>query len=133
MINGVHGVIYSRNAEALRTFLRDTLAFPSIDAGEGWLLFGLPPAELGIHPADEVNHHELWLMCDDLRETVRQLKAKGVDCSSINKEDYGLSATIKLPGGDELGVFQPNHPTALQLTRKKPPARTVTPGRRRSK
>lgn len=119
MINGVHGVIYSKDAGALRAFLRDTLGFPSVDAGEGWLLFGLPPAELGIHPADEVNHHELWLMSDDLKTTVRQLKDKGVQCSNIVKEDYGLATTIKLPAGDELGLFQPNHPTALGLNKKK--------------
>jgi len=127
MINGIHGVIYTKDAEGVRAFFQDTLGFPSVDAGHGWLLFSLPPAELGIHPADKDNHQELWLMCDDITKTVEQLRNKGVQFSGpINNESFGLVTAIKLPGGDELGLFQPEHPTALHLrVRKSPKKRRI--------
>jgi catechol 2,3-dioxygenase-like lactoylglutathione lyase family enzyme len=116
MINGIHGVIYTKDAEGVRAFFRDTLGFPFVDAGRGWLLFGLPPAELGIHPADKDNHQELWLMCDDIKETVEELKDKGVQFSGpISDEGFGPVTALKLPGGGELGLFQPEHPTALHF------------------
>jgi catechol 2,3-dioxygenase-like lactoylglutathione lyase family enzyme len=116
MINGIHAVIYTKDAEDVRAFFRDTLGLPFVDAGHGWLLFGLPPAELGIHPADKDNHQELWLMCDNIKETVEQLKNKGVRFNGlISDEGFGLVTAIKLPGGGEIGLFQPKHPTALHL------------------
>lgn len=114
MITGVHALIYSAEAEALRRFFRDTLGFSSVDAGEGWLIFALPPAELGVHPADEDIHHKLYLTCDDIQATVEALKAKGVEFSgTIIDEGWGLVARAKIPGAGELGIYQPRHATAL--------------------
>src|SRR5216117_42029 len=104
MINGVHAVIFSKDADSLRAFLRDVLDFPSVDAGGGWLIFALPPAELAAHPADADGHHELYLMCDDVHATVDELKAKGVDFARpVSDEGFGRMTAIRLPGGGELG------------------------------
>jgi predicted enzyme related to lactoylglutathione lyase len=112
MISGVHGVIFTRDADGVRAFFRDVLEFSSVDAGEGWLIFALPPAELAAHPADdEAGHHELYLICDDARTTVDELKRKGVEFSRpISDEGFGLMTAIKLPGGAELGLYEPRHP-----------------------
>lgn len=116
MINGIHGVIYTRDAEGVRAFFKDKLGYPFVNAGHGWLIFALPPAELGIHPIDKGGHHELWLMCDDLKKTVAQLTAKGVEFNGpMTDEGFGYVTAIKMPGGGELGLFQPKHPTALHL------------------
>ncbi|MGH9866480.1 MAG: VOC family protein [Candidatus Acidiferrales bacterium] len=116
MINGVHALIYAKDAEKVRAFFRDILSFPSVDAGRGWLIFALPPAELGIHPADAAERHEFYLMCDDIAVTVEDLKGKGVEITRpIEDERFGLVTAIKIPGGGELGLYQPKHPTALGL------------------
>jgi predicted enzyme related to lactoylglutathione lyase len=116
MITGVHGLIYSPAADQVRAFFRDVLEFPSVDAGGGWLIFALPPAELGIHPA-EVNSHELYLMCDDIEATRTELSAKGVEFSGpVTDAGFGRVATIILPGGSELAVYEPRHPTALDMS-----------------
>jgi catechol 2,3-dioxygenase-like lactoylglutathione lyase family enzyme len=115
MINGAHAVIYTKDAEALRGFLRDTLGFPGVDAGGGWLIFALPPAELAAHPTDGDGHHELYLMCDDIESTVDELTGKGVEFTGpVSDEGFGLMTAIKLPGGGELGLYEPRHPTPLQ-------------------
>ena len=115
MINGAHAMIFSRETEAVRAFLRDTLEFPSVDAGGGWLIFALPPAELAAHPTEGDLHHELYLMCDDIQTTVEELTAKGVEFTGpVSDEGFGLVTAIKLPGGGELGLYEPRHPTALQ-------------------
>jgi predicted enzyme related to lactoylglutathione lyase len=112
MITGVHGVIFTRDADGVRAFFRDVLEFSSVDAGKGWLIFALPPAELAAHPAEEAGHHELYLMCDDAHATVDELKRKGVEFSRpISDEGFGLMTAIKLPGGGELGLYEPRHPT----------------------
>jgi predicted enzyme related to lactoylglutathione lyase len=114
MITGVHAVIFTSDAERDRAFFRDVLELPSVDAGGGWLIFALPPAELAAHPADEGGGHELYLMCDDVHATVAELKAKGVDVAgSISDEGFGLVTAIRLPGGGELGLYQPKHPSPL--------------------
>jgi predicted enzyme related to lactoylglutathione lyase len=114
MITGVHAVIFTRDAERDRAFFRDVLEFPSLDAGGGWLIFALPPAELAAHPAEQGGQHELYLMCDDVEATVAQLIAKGVDVARpISDEGFGLVTAIRLPGGDELGLYQPTHPSPL--------------------
>jgi catechol 2,3-dioxygenase-like lactoylglutathione lyase family enzyme len=114
MITGVHAVIFTRDAERDRAFFRDVLELPSVDAGGGWLIFALPPAELAAHPAEEGGGHELYLMCDDVHATVAELKAKGVDVAgSISDEGFGLVTAIRLPGGGELGLYQPKHPSPL--------------------
>jgi Glyoxalase/Bleomycin resistance protein/Dioxygenase superfamily len=122
MITGIHGIIFSKDADALRAFLRDVLEFPSVDAGESWLIFALPPAELAAHPADEAGHHELYLMCDDVQTTVDELKRKGVEFNrSISDEGFGLLTAIKLPGGGELGLYEPRHPTPNPSPRAETP------------
>jgi catechol 2,3-dioxygenase-like lactoylglutathione lyase family enzyme len=113
MITGVHALIFSPEAEAVRAFLRDTLGFSGVDAGGGWLIFALPPAELGVHP-DPGHRQELYLMCDDIEQTVEELSAKGVEFTGpVKDERFGRVAVIRMPGGGELAVYQPNHPTAI--------------------
>jgi hypothetical protein len=115
MIFGAHTVIHSKDAAADRAFLRDVLGFASVDAGHGWLIFALPPAEIAVHPADENNRHELYFMCDDLHTEVAALAAKSVSCSEIQEAIWGSIVKIKLPGGGEVGLYQPRHPTALDI------------------
>ena len=110
MITGVHAIIYSPAADEVRAFFRDVLEFPSVDAGNGWLIFGLPPAELAAHPTDGGARHELYLMCDDLDATTAELKAKGVQTGPVHEERWGSITTVTLPGGTELGLYQPKHP-----------------------
>jgi len=116
MITGVHAVIFTTDAEADRAFFRDMLELPSVDAGGGWLIFALPPAELAAHPADEGGRHELYLMCDDIRATIDDLTAKGVAFDGpVGDEGFGLLTTVRLPGGGALGLYEPRHPTPLAL------------------
>ena len=111
MITGAHAIVYSRDADADRAFFRDVLGFPSVDAGGGWLIFALPPAELAAHPADAGGRHELYLMCDQIESTVADLKAKGVEFTApVSDEGFGLLTSLKLPGGGELGLYEPRHP-----------------------
>jgi catechol 2,3-dioxygenase-like lactoylglutathione lyase family enzyme len=113
MINGVHALIFTAQAEEVRAFFADVLGFPSVDAGGGWPIFRLPPAELGVHPHDGEDRHELYLMCDDIHGTVAELEARGVEFAGpINDEGFGQVARVRLPGGGELAVYQPRHPTA---------------------
>ena len=113
MISGAHVIVYSKDAEADRAFFRDVLGFPSVDAGHGWLIFALPPAEAAFHPAEENDRHELYFMCDDLKGEMSALKKKGVACSDIHNERWGSITKISLPGGGTMGLYQPKHPTAL--------------------
>jgi catechol 2,3-dioxygenase-like lactoylglutathione lyase family enzyme len=117
MITGLHAILYSPEADKVRAFLRDVLGFKSVDAGHGWLIFAAPPAELAAHPIEEREkpHHELYLMCDDLPATMKELSAKGVQCSAVTEARWGSITSIQLPGGGELGLYQPRHPTALSL------------------
>jgi hypothetical protein len=115
MINGVHAIVYSKNVEAVRAFLHDVLELPSVDAGGGWPIFALPPAELAAHPTDGDTQFELYLMCTDINTTAEELKAKGVEFSNpISDQGWGLLTSIKLPGGGELGLYEPRHPTPLR-------------------
>jgi catechol 2,3-dioxygenase-like lactoylglutathione lyase family enzyme len=109
MITGAHTVLYSSDADALRAFFRDVLGFPSVDAGDGWLIFGLPPAELAAHPGEKPGS-ELYLMCDDLEATMADLRAKGVELGPVSDQGWGRVTTIALPGGGELGLYEPRHP-----------------------
>ena len=114
MITGVHALVFSRDAEAVRAFFRDVLGLPSVDAGGGWLIFALPPAELAAHPAEQSGAQELYLMCDDIAATVEELKAKGVEFATpVTEQGFGLMTRLKLPGGGELGLYEPRHPTAI--------------------
>jgi hypothetical protein len=115
VINGAHLIVYSRDPEADRAFFRDTLGYHHVDAGRGWLIFQLPPAELALHPTDGQPAHELFLMCDDLADTMAELTAKGVEFTTpATQQRWGLSTTIRLPGGGELGLYQPSHPVAIR-------------------
>ena len=114
MIFGTHLILYSRDAEADRAFLRDVLGFSSVDAGRGWLIFALPPAEAAVHPAEENSGHELYLMSNDLAADVAALEIKGVFCTEVHKERWGSVTRVKLPGGGQVGLYQPTHPLAIQ-------------------
>jgi predicted enzyme related to lactoylglutathione lyase len=112
VITGAHAIIYSRDADGVRAFFRDVLELPSVDAGHGWLIFALPPAEVAAHPTDDAARSELYLMCDDIHATVAELEAKGVEFARpIAEERWGLVTAIKLPGGAEVGLYEPRHPT----------------------
>src|SRR5690349_19609123 len=113
MISGAHVIIYSKDADADRAFFRDVLQFPAVDAGRGWLIFALPPAELGIHPAEGAESHELYLMCDDLEGTLADLETKGVrPVRPISDQGWGRVTSIEIAEGVELGLYEPRHPTA---------------------
>jgi catechol 2,3-dioxygenase-like lactoylglutathione lyase family enzyme len=113
MIFGAHVVLYSKNAEADRDFLRDVLGLAHVDAGHGWLIFALPPGEVAVHPAEENGRHELYLMCDDLAAETAALGVKGVECSEVNQERWGSITRILLPGGGQVGLYEPRHPVAI--------------------
>jgi len=111
MISGAHVIIFSSEADAVRAFLRDVLEFPSVDAGDGWPVFALPPAELAAHPTDDAGHHELYLMCDDIEAAIGELERKGVEISRpISEERWGRVSAIRMPDGNDLRLYQPNHP-----------------------
>jgi catechol 2,3-dioxygenase-like lactoylglutathione lyase family enzyme len=116
MIFGAHVIVYSKDAMADRLFFRDVLGLASVDAGQGWLIFALPPAEAAVHPAEEHDRHELYFMCDDLKTEIRALGEKGVRCSDVQEARWGSTSKIRLPGGGVVGLYQPKHPTALALT-----------------
>lgn len=111
VITGTHAIIYNKDAQALRDFFRDVLEFDSVDAGGGWLIFALPPAELGVHPTEaEGGGHELYLMCDDITATVKALEGKGVEfVRPIEDAGWGQVTAMRLPGGGELGIYEPRH------------------------
>jgi catechol 2,3-dioxygenase-like lactoylglutathione lyase family enzyme len=130
MINGVHVLLYAQGADAARAFLRDVLGLASIDSGGGWLLFAAPPTELAVHPLgdedsdDPVDGLELYFMCDDIEGTTAELKSKGVEITKpIADEGYGLFTAFRVPGGSEVGLYEPRHPTALHLTESAAPKR----------
>jgi catechol 2,3-dioxygenase-like lactoylglutathione lyase family enzyme len=117
MINGAHVVIFSKNAEADRAFFRDMLKLSAVDAGHGWLIFAMPPAEAAIHDSEHNDKHEVYFMCDDIVETRKDLKAKNVNVSDIHEERWGKVATFTLPGGGKIGVYEPKHPSPLNLSK----------------
>jgi catechol 2,3-dioxygenase-like lactoylglutathione lyase family enzyme len=114
MIIGVHAIVFSTDAEADRAFFADVLGLASVDAGGGWPIFELPPAELAAHPDDAGDRHELYLMCDDIHATVAELRGKGAQIEGdVADEGWGLLTTIRLPGGGRLGLYEPRHPSPL--------------------
>ena len=115
MISGAHVVVYSKNVEADRAVFRDVLRFKSVDAGHGWLIFALPPAEAAFHRSDENGPHELYFLCDSLKAEMASLAKKGVTCSEVEEARWGSITKMRLPGGGEVGLYQPKHPTALGL------------------
>jgi len=118
MIFGAHVIVYSKDSTADRGFFRDVLGFSSVDAGHGWLIFGLPPAEAAVHPDEGNDRHELYFMCDDLKAEISTLGKKGVQCSEVQEARWGSITHIRLPGGGEVGLYQPKHPTAFAVSSK---------------
>lgn len=115
MFIGVHSLIFTKDAEAARAFFRDVLEFPWVNAGDGWLVFALPPTEVGLHPEDGDRDHELHLLCDDLRATVARLQAKGVKLiEPIHEEEWGIATRIEVPGDAWIGIYQPKHPLVFE-------------------
>lgn len=115
MITGIHAVVFSPQAEKVRGFFADVLGMSSADAGAGWLIFALPPAELAVHPASGESHHELYLMCDDIQATLDELRRKGAEVSQgVSDQGWGLLAALRLPDGSEFPLYQPRHPSPLQ-------------------
>jgi hypothetical protein len=109
MIHGAHVILYSQNAEADRAFFRDVLEYPFADAGHGWLIFALPPAEVAIHPSEKNDVHELYLMCDDVKALVAKMESQNIRCSPITEQGWGSLTSLTLPGGGKLGIYQPKH------------------------
>ena len=129
MITGTHILFYSEKPEVDRAFFRDILGLRTVDAGEGWLIFGMPPAEAGIHPTEGESRPPMhggrhllgavvYLMCDDLLAQIKELESKKVSCSAVEKAPWGMKTTLLLPSGGELGLYQPRHPTAIDLKSK---------------
>jgi len=111
VITGMHAIVFSPRAEQVRAFFADVLGFPSADAGGGWLIFALPPAELAVHPAEDAGRYELYLMCDDIHATLAELRGKGVEVArDVSDQRWGLVAAIRLPDGSELPIYEPRHP-----------------------
>jgi hypothetical protein len=109
MITGAHSIIYSTNPEADRAFLRGVLKLTSVDVGDGWLIFGLPPAEVAVHPSDKNDVHEFYLMCDDVNRFVAEMEKHGIVTSPVEDAGWGLLTQVTLPGGGMLGVYEPRH------------------------
>jgi catechol 2,3-dioxygenase-like lactoylglutathione lyase family enzyme len=115
MISGAHVIIYSRDVDADRAFFRDVLQFPAVDAGRGWLIFALPPAEVAMHPAEGNPSHELYLMCPDLKAVLASLQTKQVRFEPPAEARWGTVVHLELPSGARIGLYQPKHATALSL------------------
>jgi catechol 2,3-dioxygenase-like lactoylglutathione lyase family enzyme len=112
VITGLHAIVFSPQAEQVRAFFTDVLGMSSVDAGGGWLIFALPPAELAVHPADSEGHHQLYLMCDDIRATLAELRSKGVEVAQdVSDQGWGLLAAIRLPDGSQFPIYEPRHPS----------------------
>ena len=116
MIVGAHSIIYSKNPEADRIFLRDILKLPNVDVGDGWLIFGLPPAEVAVHPSDHNDVHEFYLMCSDVEALVGDLSRRGVACSPVQNRGWGLLTQVDMPGGGKLGIYQARHQRPAPMT-----------------
>lgn len=112
-IIGLHALMYSKQDDATRRFFRDVLGWSGVDAGRGWLIFAAPPTELAVHPAEETEHHELYLMCDDIDRTIRELREKGVEAGPIHDQPWGRLTELRLPSRQKLGMYEPRHPTAI--------------------
>ena len=127
MINGAHSIIYSTNPDADRAFLRDVLKLPSIDVGGGWLIFGLPPAEVAVHPSAENDVHEFYLMCEDLKSFVTEMEERGIICGPVQNPGWGMLTQVTLPGGGKLGVYQPRHARPRPMNTRKTAVKKAVP------
>ena len=119
MINGAHMIIYTKDAEADRTFFRDVLKWPHVDAHDGWLIFAMPPSEIAFHPVmDDGEKHEIYLMCEDVEALAAQMTEAGYTCTDISDEGWGRLTCVTLPGGSQLGIYQPRHASPLTATQE---------------
>ena len=109
MIIGVHSIIFSTNPDGDRAFFRDVLKLTHVDVGDGWLIFGLPPAEVAVHPSDKNDVHEFYFMCDDVEALVAEMKKSDIACEPVQNQGWGLLTHLTLPGGGRLGIYQPRH------------------------
>src|SRR5262249_14011824 len=119
MIIGAHSIIYSTKPDADRAFLKDILKFTHVDVGEGWLIFGLPPAEVAVHPSEENNLHEFYLMCDNIEDFVTEMTKHAIACAPVQNQGWGLLTQLELPSGGKLGVYQPRHARPKAMAAKK--------------
>jgi catechol 2,3-dioxygenase-like lactoylglutathione lyase family enzyme len=115
MFSGAHVILYSRDADADRAFIRDVLGFAGVDAGDGWLIFRLPPAELAVHPTEGESKAEFYLMCEDIEALMSRLRADGVTCGPVTDQGWGLLGSVGLPSGANLSIYEPRHPLAHDL------------------
>jgi catechol 2,3-dioxygenase-like lactoylglutathione lyase family enzyme len=126
MISGAHAILYSKDPEADRAFLRDVLALPHVDVGGGWLIFGLPPSEVAVHPSDDDDVHELYFLCDDVAAFVVAMTERGITCDPVHALDWGYLTNVRLPGGGKIGVYEPRHarpaPAPVKARARKPAA-----------
>jgi hypothetical protein len=129
MIVGGHSILYSANAEADRAFLRDVLKLPHVDVGHGWLIFGLPPAEIAVHPSDGDDHHEFYFMVDDVKAFVAEMETHHIACAPVSDQGWGLLTSVSLPSGGRLGVYQARHARPNQVA----PANRKAANRRAAK
>ncbi len=123
MIVGAHSIIYSKNPEADRAFLRDVLKLPNVDVGEGWLIFGLPPAEVAVHPSRKNDVHEFYLMCDNVEAFIADMRKHKIACAPAQNMGWGALTQISLPGGGNLGVYSPRHARPKAIRTRKPAKR----------
>ena len=128
MIIGAHSILYSKKPDADRAFLRDVLKLPNVDIGGGWLIFGLPPAEVAVHPSDENDVHEFYLMCDDVEGFIAEMGKRGIACGPVHNQGWGLLTQITLPGGGKLGVYQPRHARPKTMSARRPRKKPVGRG-----
>lgn len=122
MIIGAHSILYSKMPQADRAFLRDVLGFPSVDVGDGWLIFGLPPSEVAVHPSERNDVHEFYLMTDDVEALIADLARRKINCSPVRNQGWGLLTQVTLPGGGTLGIYQPRHARPKPMSARKPAA-----------
>lgn len=126
VISGAHVIVYSSDAEADRAFLRDILRFTHVDVGGGWLIFGLPPSEIAVHPTDGSGSHELYLMCDDIEQFCAEMERHGIAASPPSNQGWGVLTHLALPGGGKLGVYQPRHERPAAATSSAAPAKAAS-------
>ena len=119
MLIGSHSIIYSKNPEADRAFLRDVLKLTHVDVGHGWLIFGLPPSEVAVHPGEKNTLHEFYLMCDDVEAFIAEMQSHKIKCGPVQNQGWGMLTEVTLPGGGKLGVYQPRHGRPEEMPLKK--------------
>jgi hypothetical protein len=125
MILGAHSILYSTNSDADRAFLRNVLRLPNVDVGGGWLIFGLPPSEVAVHPSEKNDVHELYLMCDDVKAFIADMKKRGIACGPVHRPGWGVLTHVMLPGGGKLGVYEPRHARPKPMSVAKPAKKSV--------